>query len=345
MERFFDQGRIRNKMTISKTQDVISLELPIRETSVHTKLFQNSALLIAIISFSIPSYADSNGSQASQKESPLNFELNIGVEYDSSVSISEVDDNTAADDFALVFDADVDYEKNLSKNTSLNLSYSFSQSLHDEFTDFNLQTHFATADIAHDFGNYDIGGSYRYIFTLLDNDNFLTLQQLSPYFSTFVGKNLYLRADYTYIDKEFDVFEERDATANSVGADVYYFLEGTRRYFVLGYQYRDEDADDAQFDFESQNYKIRFVQRFQLGKRDMIGKLFARFDARNYDSITRSIGEVRDDDRTRIGAELEIPINDKASILVEYEYSEFDSNLPAADKTQNIIAVKMGFQF
>ncbi len=303
-------------------------------------------LISAVLMSGVSAHALAQPAKTEERlESPFSVDVSAGVEYDSNISVNEIDSSTGADDFAAVLDADLEFETELGEDTEFGLGYSFSQSLHADFTNFDIQSHFASAELSHDFGEFDVGAAYRFIYTRLGGDGFLVMQQVSPYLTKFFGKKLFMRADYTYTDKDFENRIDRDAAVHAGGADIYYFLNGVNTYFVAGYKYEDEDAIDPQFDFQSHNVKARLSQRFPMGERDAKLKLGWRYESRDYSSITPSIGAIRDDSRHRFQAELEIPITDSVYTSLEYEYSDFTSNLPSADYTQNLAGARLGIRF
>lgn len=304
------------------------------------------SICVMVLASSPFAYAQDDGVDiVDRRDSPFSVGVSVGAEYDSNISVNELDANTSADDVAAVIDADLDFETEIASDTELSLGYSFSQSLHADFTDFDLQSHFASAGLSHDFGSVDVGGAYRFIYTRLGGDDFLVIQQASPYVSKFFGRKLFVRADYTYTDKNFQSQIARDAEVHAGGADVYYFLNGVRTYFIAGYKFEDEDAVDPQFDYQSHNIKLRFSQRIAVGDRDLKLKLGWRYETRDYSSITPSIGVIRDDNRHRFQSDLEIPITDHIYMQLEYEYADFSSNLPAADYTQSVAGARLGVRF
>lgn len=309
-----------------------------------TILSQSAGLVAAIHALSGVAYAETPAGEE-RLEAPFSFEVSAGVEYDSNISVAEVDNNTGADDFAAVLDADLQFEKDLGEKSRLSLGYSFSQSLHEEFTNFDLQSHFASADISHDFGGVDVGAAYRLIYTRLGGEGFMLMHQVSPYISRFFGKKLFVRADYAYTDKDFEARTDRDAQSHAGGVDVYLFLNGVRTYFVAGYRFENEDAVDSQFDYEGHNFKARFSQRIPLGAREAKLKLGYRHEQRDYSAITPSIGVLRDDTRHRFEAEIEVPLTDRLYLAAEFEHAEFSSNLPAADFNQNLASLRVGMRF
>lgn len=314
--------------------------------SKHTPPMAGLVCVTALLSSASigPALAQPAGTEE-RLDSPFSIELSAGAEYDSNVSVNEIDVDTGADDFAAVFDADLGFSHDLGSDTELDLGYSFSQSLHEDFTNFDLQSHFASAGLTHDFGAFDLGGAYRFIYTRLGGSGFLTLQQVSPYVTKFFGKKLFVRADYTYTDKDFHNRIDRDADVHAGGADIYYFLNGVRTYIVVGYKYESEDAVDPQFDFNGHNIKARISQRIPIGERDAKLRLGWRYETRDYSSVTPSIGVERDDDRHRLQAEIEVPFSDWLFGQLDYEYSDFSSNLPSADYKQHVASARLGVRF
>lgn len=281
----------------------------------------------------------------------FDVEIAAGVDYDSNVSVNELDANTGADDFAAAIDADFDFSTPVGPGTELQLGYGFSQSLHFDFTAFDLQSHLATADLSHDFGFAEIGAAYRFAYSRLGGDPFLTMHQVNPYISKFIGKTLYVRAGYTYADKNFEepaaipAPPTRDAKSNSFGGDVYFFLNGVKSYLMAGYERDIEKAVSDEFDFHANNYRVRFSQRFPFGSGDAELSLGYRFEDRNYDNQTPSILAVRADERHRFQAELEIPVTEHAFARLEFEHGDYKSNLPSADYKQDLAGVRLGLRF
>lgn len=276
---------------------------------------------------------------------PFTVELAAGVEYDSNVSVIDVDDNTGAGDIAAVFDGEFEFAPDLGEDSSFTLGYSFSQSLYETFDDFNLQSHLASVDASHDLGIFEIGGAYRFAHSRLGGDSFLTLNQFSPSLSRFFGDNLYVRGEYAYTDRNFIGRTDRDGKSNAAAGDLYYFMNGARTYFAVGYRYEKENAVDPQFDFKGDAFRARFSQRFPMGARDGHFRVGYRYENRDYSSITPSIGALREDKRHRFNAEIEVPFGKALFARLNAEYGDFQSNLPAADFNQTVVSARLGLRF
>ena len=284
--------------------------------------------------------------QTSEKKAknPFRVRASVGWEYDSNVSVDEVDVDSTAGDSSIALAANLSYKNALTKDTSGSISYGFSQNDYSDFSAFDLRTQTLSGNLTHDFGKFKGGATLRHITADLDSEDFLTLDQVSLFANRFVNKTVYLHGEYTYTDKELDSFSGRDATKNAISTDVYFFLDGAKRFWVLGYKYEDEDANEAQFDRTIHSFKVRYNRRFSALGREMKAKFKGRYQLRDYDSITPSIGEIRDEDRLRLGVELEIPLKNRFFMVLEYEYADFSSNLLSADYTQSVVGVKVGWR-
>ena len=282
---------------------------------------------------------------AKKSSSPFSVEVTAGAEYDSNVSVSDIDTNTGADDFAAVFDGDISFAPDLGEKTSFELGYGFSQSLYNDFDAFNLQSHLVTADLSREIGGVEFGGAYRFSHARLGGGPFLTMHQVAPYLSRFFGESVYVRAEYAFSDKNFIARTDRDARTHAGSGDVYFFMRGAKAYLSVGYKYENENAVDPQFDYVGHGARIRLSHKVPMGPRFIVMKAGYRFEDRGYKAPTPSIGTARQDQRHRLQAEIEIPIDDTFFAKLEFEHADYQSNLPSADFTQNVGSAKIGARF
>jgi len=279
--------------------------------------------------------------EAQQKEDTLapahySAEVGMGAEYDSNVSVDEVDRASNQGDYAMTLDLGLEAQKELSSRIEVAATYDFSQVLYKDFSQVDRQTHILGTDLALDLDRVDTGVSFYYINSRLDNNKFLELYRVSPSVSGFLAKKWFARGAYVYSKKTIANRSGRDANTNSGEADLYYFRRGLRSYFNLGYRYKDEDADADRLDYTSNSFKLRYVYRFEVFSRMAKLELAWRYEDRNYSSITPTIGEDRDDQRHRWRADFEIPIIGRSAMQIYYGYANYDSNYSPADYTQNL---------
>ena len=267
-------------------------------------------------------------------------EVGVGVEYDSNVSVEEVDTATNEGDYALTVDAGVEMQHDFNDTTELGLTYDFSQSAYDKFSQVDRQTHILGADLGLDFKSVDPALSVFYIVSRLDGGKFLDLYRASPSISGFLAKKWFARGAYAYSDKTIHEREGRDAKTNSGEGDLYYFRRGLRSYFNLGYRYRNENARSDRYDYISNSIKLRYIHRFEIFSRLSKLELAWRFENRQYGSDESNFGTKRDDDRNRWRIDYEIPLVEQAAIQFFWGYANYQSNYAPADYDQNLVGTR-----
>ncbi|EED36310.1 conserved hypothetical protein [Luminiphilus syltensis NOR5-1B] len=278
-------------------------------------------------------------------ETTLSGGVNVGREYDSNVSIDEVEASSGRSDHALVYGADIGVDQTLGDNAKASLSYSFGQTAYDTYSRLSRQTHILGANLSANIGAISTGLNYFYINALLDGNDFLTYKRLSPSISGFASKRWFFRGAYVRSEKSIETRSGRDAITDGAELDAYFFWKGLRRYINAGYNYKSENSQADRFDYRSHGLKLRFVQRFTAFERLSTVELSARFEQRDYSADTPSIGEERDDDRLRLKAELEIPVTSYLNWQVYGAYGDYSSNLPAADYDQTVVGTRVEIRF
>lgn len=268
-----------------------------------------------------------------------------GREYDSNVSVSEVDASSGERDYAWTVDLGLGVNQSLGEKTDLSLNYDFSQSLYDDYSFVDRQTHIVGANLSTDLTRTKAGLSAYYINSRLDGDPFLEYLRLSPSLSGFISKRWFARSAYVYAERSIDRRSDRDAETHSLEGDVYYFHRGLRSYFNFGYRYRDENTVLDALDFRSHGIKLRYIRRFTIGSTQAKGEISWRYEERRYLSPDPIIADKRSDDRGRLKLDLEVPVGNRATLKWYYSYGDFASNLPRADFTQTIVGTRVEFKW
>lgn len=301
--------------------------------------FRTAAIVIGGLLVAAQSFA------AEEKERSYFVEFKGGAEYDSVVSIDELDQSQDEGDSALLFDASAGLTQPFGDDVELDLNYRYSVLDYSEISEADQRSHILSGDLKKDIGGADIGVTAFYIDSTLENDGFLELARFSPYVSGFVKKGWFSRAAFVYSDKTNALNSERDATAAIGEVDLYHFPAGKPWYFNIGYRYRDEDASAARFDYSANTFKARWVQRSELWGKEARYELSFRHIDRNYSSITPSIGAERRDRRNRTQAKLELLLTQSLALELFYTYSDWDSNLESVDFAQNVGGFRLRYRW
>jgi hypothetical protein len=279
--------------------------------------------------------------------SALHFsaEVGAGAEYDSNVSVDELDASSSESDAALTLDAKLGLQRRLARRGDLSLTYDFSQNLYEQFKDLNRQTHMLGTDLDVDLTKVNAGVSFYYVNSRLDNQPFLEFYRLSPALSGFLSRKWFARAAYVYAEKRIEESSERNADSHAGEVDLYFFRRGLRSYFNLGYRFKDEDARGDSYDNRSNNFKVRYVHRLDLLHRIVKLELAWRYEDRDYTSITPDIGKERADERHRWKVDVEVPVSARSALQFYGGYGDYESNYPPADYTQGIAGTRFLYRW
>ena len=99
------------------------------------------------------------------------------------------------------------------------------------------------------------------------------------------------------------------------------------------------------FDYSADNFKLRYIHRFDLFGEVLKTEFSWRYEYRDYSSITPSIDEEREDKRHRWKIDLEYPVLEKGAIQVYTGYAEYDSNYPQSDYDQYVIGTRLSYRW
>jgi hypothetical protein len=279
-------------------------------------------------------------------ELPFSVTVAAGFEYDSKVTVEELDITGNVSDFAAVLDLDLDYLKRFEQGTDVRAGYSLSQKNYFDETDFDLQIHNLSFDLKQNFEDFDAGLQNYNVLARLDNQQLLRFHHFSPYFTSFLTRRLYVRGAYFYRDKTFEDNPDRDADVHAGDLDLYFFIDGIRNYIVAGLRYENEDTLADEFDFKGQQFELRYSRRLDwYGDRPVRLRADWRYENRDYQSVTPSIGVKRDDTRQRWRLRLDLPVSEKLTTLLTYQYRSHSSNLASADFSDHRFEVQLEAEF
>ncbi len=270
-------------------------------------------------------------------------EVGVGGEYDTNVTVDEVDLSSGQSDYAWIFDFELNLKHEFNESTEASLNYDISQSSYQEFSQVDRLTQIIGADINTDLGRSNAGISAYYIDSQLDGESFLQFMRVSPSLSGFLARRWFARGAYVYSERKIVDRPRRDAQTQNGEIDIYFFKRGLRSYFNLGYRYRDEDAIADELDFAAHSLKLRYIRRFELWERQAKAEFAVRYEIRDYLSEEPTIGEARNDDRLRLKFDLELPLSKQFTWQWYYSYGDYVSNLPRADFTQTIVGTRLQF--
>ncbi len=276
-------------------------------------------------------------------------EIGIGGEYDTNVTIDELDTSIRQGDYALTLDGKMGLRKYVTRDTDLRLSYDFSQDMFQEFSRLNRQSHILGANLGMKIQPLDTGLSFFYVNSLLDGKSFLEIYRVSPSLSGFINRKVFSRAAYVFADKRIEDRSERDAKTHTGELDIYYFARGLRSYFNVGYRFKSEDATLERLDYRAHAAKLRYIRRIDFDDKVLKLELAYRYEDRDYSGSTPGIGsgagEGRKDRRHRWQADLEYPVTENSAVQLYVGYSDYKSNFDVSDYEQGIVGTRFVYRW
>lgn len=307
---------------------------------------QSSASLLALLLGTVVVICQ--GAQAQEAASDtleVSGSVEAGMEYNSNLSIQELESASGKSDNAAILEAEIDLSWQPGESWNIDSGYSYSGSRYQDIDAYDLDLHLLYIDISRDLGFFTLGGNYYFADATLDLEGFLTLHQYSVYIGKLFQNRYYLRGALNAADKKFDTITERDADNQGFSLDAFWFFDEGRSSLMLGYTFEDEDTRADAFDYRSDSIRLQYNKRFSLASKNTRLKLQYRWQDRNYSSITPVINEPRDDQQQIAEAELRISLLDNVSLIGNLQRGNYTSNLPSADysETRFRLSAEIGF--
>ena len=275
----------------------------------------------------------------------LGLELAAGYAWDDNVGLDELERATGQSDEVTSLEIQGSAEFSFNDRASVRISAGLVDDSYRQFSKVDRRTESLGINVETQLGKATVGINWFDVSADLDDEAFLTYQRLSPYVAGFLSKQWFIRGEYVYGEKTIARRPGREADSHSVSIDSYYFIQGLKRYAVLGYTFRVDNARANRYDYDSHALKLRYVHRESLAKLPLELELEGKFEDRQYKSPDPFIQTEREDTRLRFSAELRLLITEYASVSVHLKNSDYDSNLPTASYSDLVVGTALRLSF
>ncbi len=283
--------------------------------------------------------------QSQYTAAAVNIEASTGIEQDSNLNVTELDQQSKESDMAALLGLKLDVSSKHFDKLSLSGGYSYNSKNYRTNKNFNLAIHQVNADANYDFDVMTIGISHHYADAILDKDSLLVLNQTNFYASKLINDFLYLRAATNLQDKSFNSAKERDAHNLGFSSDAFIFFNHGKTFVAASLGTDKEDARTNSFDYTASQYSAKISHKFMLGKKEQKVQLSWRQLERNYSGITEEINAERYDTGQIIDINWDFYLTQSISIETKIENGKYDSNFAPADYSENRASVKLKAYF
>ena len=277
--------------------------------------------------------------------SEFEMELAVGYAWDDNVGLDELERATGESDEVTSLEAQGSALFAFQDRVSLRLSAGLTDDSYQKFSQVDRRTESIGVNLEAKLGKTAVGINWFDVSADLNSDPFLTYERLSPYMSGFISKKWFLRGEYVYGKKTIARRLGREADSHSVSIDSYYFIQGLKRYAVLGYTFRADDARANRYDYNSHALKVRYVQRAAVSGLPLEFEMEGKFEDRQYKAPDPMIRAEREDTRWRFSTELRLIVTEHASVVVHLKNSDYDSNLPTASYSDLVVGTEIRLSF
>ena len=277
----------------------------------------------------------------------IEFSLDLAAAYswDDNVGLDELERATGESDEVTTLEAQGSALITLFDRTTLRMSAGLVDDSYAKFSVVDRRTESWGLNLESQLGETTLGINWFDVSADLDKQQFLTYQRLSPYLARFISKQWFLRGEYVYGEKEIERRPGRGADSHSISLDSYYFIRGLKRYALLGYTYRLDDANANRYDYESHALKLRYVHRATLGSLPLEMELETKLEERRYKSPDPVISTEREDTRVRFSGEIRLLITEYASVALQLKNSDYDSNVETASYNDLVVGTEFRLSF
>ena len=283
--------------------------------------------------------------QLASAETKLDVELAAGYAWDDNVGLDELERATGESDEVTSLEIQGSAEFSFDDRASVRISAGLVDDSYRQFSQVDRRTESLGINLETQLGKATVGVNWFDVSADLDDEAFLTYERISPYVAGFLSKQWFLRGEYVYGEKTIARRPGREADSHSVSIDSYYFIQGLKRYAVLGYTFRVDNARANRYDYDSHALKLRYVHRETLANLPLELELEGKFEDRRYKSPDPFIQTEREDTRLRLSAELRLLITEYASVSVHLKNSDYDSNLPTASYSDLVVGTELRLSF
>ena len=277
----------------------------------------------------------------------IEFSLDLAAAYswDDNVGLDELERATGESDEVTTLEAQGSALITFFDRTTLRMSAGLVDDSYTKFSVVDRRTESWGLNLESQLGETTLGINWFDVSADLDKQQFLTYQRLSPYLARFISKQWFLRGEYVYGEKEIERRPGRGADSHSISLDSYYFIRGLKRYALLGYTYRVDDANANRYDYESHALKLRYVHRATLGSLPLEMELETKLEERRYKSPDPVISTEREDTRVRFSGEIRLLVTEYASVALQLKNSDYDSNVETASYNDLVVGTEFRLSF
>ena len=284
---------------------------------------------------------------------PLKVAVGVTSEYDSNViSLPEglrpqdVPELSRKGDFRENILASLEYRPLLTQTTTTGVAYTFTQSLHHQLSQFDLQSHGLSFSASHLVQPVQLRFDGAAELHFLAGTAFLQRNVVGPSLNIFEAPWLVTNLSYRF--QTFRRFDDtlRDALNHSFGLQQFVLYRQGKGLVRVGGSFEAENADGPDFDFTGYEVSLGVFNPFFLGTPyELSLNLDYRFGERDYRKVDSRFLVIRDEHRRAFTIGLTKPLGRRFEVGARYTLIVNRSNVAAFDYDRSLVSIGLAFRF
>jgi hypothetical protein len=284
-------------------------------------------------------------SAANSSDSAVSFagQASLGGLHNSSLVVAELDKVAAQADNALSANVNLQGKWQASDKLKAQANYQYSRKDYQELNDYDLDIHQFGLDVEYDFKAFSLGVRHDLAKASLAGDDFLQLNLTSLYAAKFLKPDLYVRGALNFKDKKFAQITQRDADNQGVNLSVFQFFQAGKTMLSLGLSAEQEQAADAQFDYDNWGLNSKVSHKFDLLGQENKLQFGWRYQTSNYQA--QGNAAARADTLINYEAQWQIAVHAKVNLVSKVEHGISHSTLDSLNYSQTLGSVQVEVNF
>ena len=263
-------------------------------------------------------------------------ELQAGAQYDSNVTVTELDRASNQSDYAGYLKGKLSADWQATDALSFNAGMNHQRTQYQDATDFNLAitTWNVGAGLKTRVGKW---GVHSYLAdAALDGNDFMRYQQSGVSWQNSITAKTYLHISADYLQKRFDTVPERDANGGQLSTQWFYMPDMEGQMINVGYTYQYEDADIDRLDFTGHAGQLSWTYPTQWWGTPTSLKAQYQFAYRDYREAEAFLSVTQRTDRQHtLGVSASYQFSKYVAFDIGAKYADYQSNLSIADYQEN----------
>lgn len=286
-------------------------------------------------------------------KAPRKYSLSVGYTYqiDDNVILKPSGDTSGINisdeaDTKHVVTLKGEYASSFSGDYNYRASYNLFKSMHADQTDYDTDAHTLSVTPFYLSNNKELGLPLSYNKILIDDEDYMTMSGVKPYFSFPRGKSGKIVISAGFMNKDFDgepfsADEDRNASNYGAGARYSHMDEKGKWYLSASFNYENEDAKGDNWDYSSN--RLSAFGTYNMSKETSLN-IMGDYFAQQYSNTHTTLAAKRKDNIITILLGVN-HIYKRIIFKLQYIAMSADSNLSAYEYDRNITGIGAEYLF